>query len=114
MPKAHPEAVALYRAILAHPDEDTPRLVYADWLDEHGQPAHAEFIRAQCRLARMNEWDAGYTADRLRAERLWRENWQRWVRSPGSKKSAPQWFAQHSSEWRRGFPAGPVSVDTLL
>jgi uncharacterized protein (TIGR02996 family) len=25
----------LYRAILAHPDEDTPRLAYADWLDEN-------------------------------------------------------------------------------
>lgn len=25
---------ALLRAILAHPEEDTPRLVYADWLDE--------------------------------------------------------------------------------
>ena len=28
---------ALYRAILAHPGEDTPRLAYADWLQEHGE-----------------------------------------------------------------------------
>jgi uncharacterized protein (TIGR02996 family) len=28
----------LYRAILAHPDEDTPRLAYADWLDENAGP----------------------------------------------------------------------------
>jgi uncharacterized protein (TIGR02996 family) len=27
---------ALYAAILAHPEEDTPRLMYADWLDEQG------------------------------------------------------------------------------
>ena len=27
---------ALFAAILAHPFEDTPRLAYADWLDEHG------------------------------------------------------------------------------
>ena len=26
----------LLRAILADPDSDTPRLVYADWLDDHG------------------------------------------------------------------------------
>jgi hypothetical protein len=26
--QAHPEAVALYRAILAHPDEDTPPVVF--------------------------------------------------------------------------------------
>jgi uncharacterized protein (TIGR02996 family) len=39
-------------AIRAAPDDDAPRLVYADWLDEHGQSARAEFIRVQCLLAR--------------------------------------------------------------
>jgi uncharacterized protein (TIGR02996 family) len=39
---------ALLAAILAHPDEDTPRLMYADWLQENGQPERAEFIRLQC------------------------------------------------------------------
>lgn len=29
---------ALLAAIAAHPDEDTPRLMYADWLDENDQP----------------------------------------------------------------------------
>ncbi len=37
----------LLRAILDNPAEDTPRLVYADWLDENGQGARAAFIRAQ-------------------------------------------------------------------
>src|SRR5215216_3273134 len=41
---------ALYRAILAHPDDDTPRLVYADWLQENDRPEEAEFIRLGCRL----------------------------------------------------------------
>jgi uncharacterized protein (TIGR02996 family) len=36
---------ALLAAILANPDDDTPRLVYADWLQENGQPERAEFIR---------------------------------------------------------------------
>lgn len=40
---------ALLAAILADPDEDTPRLVYADWLQEHGDADRAEFIRLQCR-----------------------------------------------------------------
>jgi uncharacterized protein (TIGR02996 family) len=44
---------ALLAAIIAHPDEDTPRLVYADWLQEHGNPDRAEFIRVQCRLAAL-------------------------------------------------------------
>jgi uncharacterized protein (TIGR02996 family) len=37
--------------VLAHPDLDWPRLVYADWLEEHGEGARAEFIRVQCELA---------------------------------------------------------------
>src|SRR5262245_47923625 len=36
-------------AMAADPDDDTPRLVFADWLDEHGQHDRAEFIRLQCR-----------------------------------------------------------------
>src|SRR5215216_5077956 len=44
------EERALLAAIYANPDEDTPRLVYADWLDEHDQPERAEYIRVQIRL----------------------------------------------------------------
>jgi uncharacterized protein (TIGR02996 family) len=47
-------ADAFLDTILKDPDDDTPRLVYADWLEEHGGPAgaaRAEFIRVQCRLA---------------------------------------------------------------
>ncbi len=34
------DANALVAAILAAPADDLPRLVYADWLDEHGaEPA---------------------------------------------------------------------------
>jgi uncharacterized protein (TIGR02996 family) len=39
--------------IIEHPDDDAPRLVFADWLDDHGTEedrARAEFIRLQCRL----------------------------------------------------------------
>lgn len=45
----------LIRAIRNNPDEDTPRLMYADYLDEHGEPDRAAFIRAQCELARLPE-----------------------------------------------------------
>ena len=44
------EREALLHAIRLEPHEDTPRLVYADWLDEHGDAAdraHAEQIRVQ-------------------------------------------------------------------
>jgi uncharacterized protein (TIGR02996 family) len=38
--------------ICEQPGEDAHRLVYADFLDEHGDPDRAEFIRLQVRLAR--------------------------------------------------------------
>src|SRR5436309_6205981 len=46
------DAPTLLAAIRAAPEDDAPRLVYADWLDENGQPERAEFIRVQCELAR--------------------------------------------------------------
>src|SRR5579884_893933 len=45
------EHEAFLRAIFDAPDDDTPRLVYADFLDEHGDPDRAELIRVQCQLA---------------------------------------------------------------
>lgn len=40
-------------SIIASPDDDAPRLVYADWLEEHGgEPERAEFIRCQIELAK--------------------------------------------------------------
>lgn len=44
-------ASALLAAILANPGDDTPRLVYADWLEEAGDANRAAFIRLQCRIA---------------------------------------------------------------
>lgn len=43
---------ALYRACLDRPFDDTPRLVLADYLDDHDEAERAELIRAQCALAR--------------------------------------------------------------
>lgn len=36
---------SLLRAILDAPEDDTLRLITADWLDDHGEPDRAEFIR---------------------------------------------------------------------
>jgi uncharacterized protein (TIGR02996 family) len=47
---------SFFDAIRAAPDDDSPRLVYADWLEEQGHPvclARAEFIRVQARLAHL-------------------------------------------------------------
>jgi uncharacterized protein (TIGR02996 family) len=39
-------------AILAEPSDDAPRLIYADWLEERGDP-RAEFIRVQVEMATL-------------------------------------------------------------
>lgn len=39
------DELALMSAILADPADDTPRLIYADWLEEQGDADRAEFIR---------------------------------------------------------------------
>ncbi|HEX4607719.1 MAG TPA: TIGR02996 domain-containing protein [Urbifossiella sp.] len=44
-------------AIRDNPDDDTTRLVYADWLDETGQPARAELIRIQVEQDRLAPQD---------------------------------------------------------
>ncbi len=51
------DRAALLAAICAHPDEDTPRLVYADYLDEHGDPKRAARIRDQIALHRRAATD---------------------------------------------------------
>lgn len=47
------EEDALLAAIRATPEDDVPRVVYADWLDEHGRGDRAAFVRLQIRLAEM-------------------------------------------------------------
>lgn len=43
----------LLAPILANPDDDGPRLIFADWLEESGDGARAEFIRVQIELAKL-------------------------------------------------------------
>lgn len=52
--------------ILASPHDDIPRLVYADWLEEQGNP-RGEFIRLQCEL------DAGVENEEQRIDLQIRE-----------------------------------------
>jgi uncharacterized protein (TIGR02996 family) len=52
---------ALLHAIAEHPEEDVPRLMYADWLEENGEPQRADFVRNQVELARLAPADpTGY------------------------------------------------------
>jgi uncharacterized protein (TIGR02996 family) len=56
-------------AIAAEPDDDTHRLVFADWLTDNGDPTWASFIRDQVALAKMDEVDPAYPALLARTRR---------------------------------------------
>src|SRR5262249_45999900 len=73
---------AFLHAILEAPDDDAPRLVYADWLDDHGDSDRAEFIRLQCALAKLPPDAPQRPAMRQREEEL---------------------LSLHSWEWAVGF-----------
>ena len=47
------ERDAFLAAIIESPDDDTPRLVFADWLEEHGEVERAEFIRLDIKLSHL-------------------------------------------------------------
>jgi uncharacterized protein (TIGR02996 family) len=101
---------AFLRAICENPDEDTPRLVFADWLTEQGGPvntAWANGMRAQIWLARGETdealkfqtcvFDSRYGQEKLR-ERLELPQWVGgWERGFPSDASGP--FHELSSAW---------------
>ena len=90
---------ALLSAIAAMPEEDTPRLVFADYLDElggAGNAARAEFIRLQVMLYRVESETHETIAARLLAAELYEEYSGAWGFPEQSKTN--RWFTV-----RRGF-----------
>jgi uncharacterized protein (TIGR02996 family) len=97
---------AFLQAILEDPDDDTPRLVYADWLDEHGDADRAEFIRVQCELARLESQEIQDPQTQARVKALvvrqialletHRETWT-WP--------LPKWARRRWCGFERGFVA---------
>jgi uncharacterized protein (TIGR02996 family) len=85
--------------IIAHPDDDAPRLIFADWLEEQGDGARAEFIRSQIERARLPDWDAGQVRLRLREQELLAQHGQKW------KEGLPDVKGIVWEGFRRGFVA---------
>src|SRR5262249_34567872 len=54
------DEAAFLAAIRATPGDDVPRLVYADWLQEHGRAGRAQVIRVQIELATSTPADERY------------------------------------------------------
>jgi uncharacterized protein (TIGR02996 family) len=76
----------IYRGLLddviENPDDDTPRLVMADWLEEHGDQVaqdRARFIRLQVRRAKFSEYSPEAWASRREEARLLRTHRLAWL-----------------------------------
>ncbi len=83
------EAEAFLQRIRAYPDDDAQRLIFADWLDEEGDP-RGRFIRVQLALAHLPEHDRAVSGLRVEERHL---------------------LATHREEWEaplRGLVTGPV------
>jgi uncharacterized protein (TIGR02996 family) len=69
---------AFVQAIIQQPDDDVPRLVYADWLEERNDP-RGEFIRVQCELAKIPIDDPRWDALEQREWDLLRAHEEKWT-----------------------------------
>ena len=74
---------AFLAAVAEAPEDDAPRLVFADWLEENGQPERAELIRLQCRLAATDRYDAARRPLARRERELLDRFGKRWQHEDG-------------------------------
>jgi uncharacterized protein (TIGR02996 family) len=89
------EQAALLAAVASEPDDDTPRLVYADWLDESGDAEQAEFIRDSIELSRLESYSTQRQVLKSKIEAAERANGRSWLEAIGITAFP---------EYHRGFP----------
>jgi uncharacterized protein (TIGR02996 family) len=86
---------AFLQAILNDPEDETVRLIYADWLEERGDP-RGEFIRVQCCLSGLPIGHPERGELRKRERELLRQHAAEWSQ-PVSRLPVADWT------FRRGF-----------
>jgi uncharacterized protein (TIGR02996 family) len=116
---------AFLQAILDNPDDDAVRLVYNDWLEEHGQPDRAAFIRVQIALNALPDDDPRRPELEARERQLLGEYGEEWARSLGpwatgwtfrrgfieAVKLPAQAYLDHAAALRRRAPVRRFEVD---
>src|SRR4051794_39632877 len=71
---------AFWQAIIENPN-DSLRLIYADYLEDHGQTERADFIRVQCEVAKLPEDDPRRPELEARERELLEEQREEWLDS---------------------------------
>lgn len=84
------EQAALLAAIVANPDDDTARLVYADWLQENGDEEQAQYIRDSIKMEWLHiqqDEDRQQISNRL--EGVAEQNGKCWLEAIGVMHAEP-------------------------
>lgn len=101
------ETDAFLQEVRTAPDDSIPRLIYADWLEDNGDPL-ADLVRVQCELAESSFDDPRRGELQNRERELLRQHYDDIVR-PLLK------FAPHGLEVRRGFVESiRLNADVLI
>src|SRR5262245_27966022 len=110
---------ALLAAITAQSDEDTPRLAYADWLDEHADATpdpelarvRAEFSRVQVERLRCPYWLPDHTERYAQLSRREQAIQSRYTAALLGPAAAP---GEIEVGFSRGFPCLRMRVGMFL
>jgi uncharacterized protein (TIGR02996 family) len=90
------------QTVLENPADDGARLVYADWLEEQGDP-RGEFIRVQIESAKLNPGDPAFERLTDREMILLGRHGAEW------RAEIPEW-ARGGCEFRRGFVSEVIII----
>src|SRR5262245_1252198 len=97
------EMNAFLAAIAAEPGEDTPRLVFADWLEEQGYPDRAEMIRVQCEEDQLPYTEANEPAQKALEKRA----------TALVRQFQKTWLAGRPSRWSVHFLRGLLQLEVV-
>jgi uncharacterized protein (TIGR02996 family) len=93
---------AFLNAIAANPADDTARLAFADWLDEHDDPVRAEFIRVQIELGYADRKDSQHAELAAREKELLDAHRAQWL-GPLETVQGEGDYEAFEPTFRRGF-----------
>jgi uncharacterized protein (TIGR02996 family) len=96
----------LRAAIVAQPDDDTLRLIYADWLQENDQSDRAAFVRAQVLLAQSEPFGPQYRQHMTVADKLLKAHpeWGKFVKQRAEGGKFVRGFVEHVHANAATFP----------
>jgi uncharacterized protein (TIGR02996 family) len=99
---------AFVDTILANPNDETPRLVYADWLEERGDP-RGEFLRLDSTMIAMRIGTPRYEQARNRLVELRKDIDSKWARCVGFRPiTSIETLIQFLREFHRHWMDDPV------